>query len=144
MTTLQENPLKHLPVLSLIFISFIGVVVFGKVLITQTTENRSAAFGGKRILAPLPVGEPQTFNSCFNRVITSVNGSYNWPNGCRGNTKIGVMCTQVITPLSDTEIAQYKAWVAAGRPNLPESCYPKMTSPTPTSKPRVMPVPLKN
>ena len=81
---------------------------------------------------PKPIGYDPS--KCWSRVVTQ-NGTYFWPDGCRGVITEGLACAQAMGPLSSTEIAQYKAWISAGKPAL-ASC-----SVQPTSRPTIAPTP---
>lgn len=69
---------------------------------------------------------------CWNRVIY-FNNTYNWPNSCKGNPRIDLVCTQVLIPLTTTEIAGYKQWVGSGSLPIP-GCGTSPTA-TPISSP---------
>jgi hypothetical protein len=70
---------------------------------------------------------------CWNRVVAT-NGRYQWPNGCRGNARTDLMCTQALIPLSASEIRSYEAWVTAGKPPIP-GCGSTKPRPTPSPRP---------
>lgn len=67
--------------------------------------------------------------TCWNRVLTS-DGTYHWPDGCRGSNLPDQMCTQALVPLTEEELKLYSQWIADGRPAIP-GC-----GPVPTCTPR--------
>ena len=54
---------------------------------------------------------------CWNRAGID-NEKLVWSNGCRGRIHNGA-CTMAIVPLNESEISQYKQWLANGKPDIP-------------------------
>ncbi len=85
-------------------------------------------------LTPRVTATPTGSVVCWNRV-TSNNGQLYWPNGCKGTPNADI-CTQVVVPLTSSEITQYDAWVSAGSP-----MYQGCGTVSPTTKPSNTPSP---
>lgn len=74
-------------------------------------------------------------NTCWDRVY-SVDGNYQWPDGCKGAPITpGLMCTQALVSLTTSEIVQYLAWVGAGTPTIEACPATQDRNPTPTPVP---------
>ncbi len=84
---------------------------------------------------PEPTAKPAyDLKKCWSSVIvkgTSVLTRYYWPNGCRGIVSSGQICKKGQVSLTKTEIAQYKAWIKAGKPAL-EACGIILNTPKPS------------
>lgn len=93
-----------------------GLPLFIWAVATQRIELRKRA----------ATAEPTAI--CWNRVIF-FNGTYNWPNSCKGSPRLDLACTQILVPLTGDEITGYKQWVSAGSPPIPGCGTP--TTPTP-------------
>jgi len=107
-------------------------------LMTQNLDIRERAATGETTPTPTPTATPKPTltTACWNKVFTN-NNQLVWPNGCAGRPDLptgrgNVVCTQVITPLTQEQITQYYQWIAAGKPYV---SYCGMATPTPTPYP---------
>lgn len=65
-----------------------------------------------------------------NRQPGTTLATYFWPNGCKGNTPTGRMCTQATVPLTAEETRLYLLWVGSGKPTINNLCTSPNPSPT--------------
>jgi hypothetical protein len=89
-----------------------GLPIFIWAVATQRIELRKRA----------ATAEPTQI--CWNRVIFREIAV--WPNSCKGSPRTDLVCTQVLVPLTQTELDGYMAWIKLGGPYIP-GCGPAPT-----------------